>query len=220
MKKAAIWLTIGILVGVVGGYFISSCKDAPLKAENTRLKEEILVQKQRVEWLADEAMKEMDKINAENDILRGENDSLMTVNNDLFTQIGEAHQDSSEAIAAAQALREEVLPAIEANPKLKTYVFNLEKAVKDQSTEIELHMKYEENWKRAYFNSEKINLGLRVEVDKYKDMWTSEKALRQKVELRLNLQDKRVGILSGRLRLTSTGGVLIVAAGLVAILAH
>lgn len=218
MKKIITWLIVGILAGLVGGYFIQSCRDAPLKKENAQLKADIALMKVVQTELETSSAKQIADLLDQIGGLQGNIDSLMTINGDLETTLETLGQTAADLGAQAEALKAEVQPAIDANPKLKLFVGNLLAQIANGRDQIFTLTKQVETWKSAFANSELISLDYKKGMETYKALWEGEKALRQKIEIRLNLQDKRVGILEGRIRLTSTAAVVIGAGALVAIL--
>lgn len=196
MKKYLIGGVVGALLALVAGYLWKGHEADRLAIENTVLTEQLAQAKtEHQKWLED-AMKYIEGQDAQINELQGMTDSLMTVNADLENEINSLHGSSAAALAEAAALRAEVQPALDANPKLKTYVLHLEKVIRDQSDEIELYMKYTENWKQVAANSEKKYLAQVQISDTYKAAIDREAALRKATEQRLSLQDKRIALLS------------------------
>lgn len=220
MKKAALFILVGILIGLLCGYIYLTKKEAPLKKENAALKEEITAMKVDQQHLEEQSSKKIEELLSEIGGLQGNIDSLMTVNNDLENDLAASKQDAAQLEAAAAMLQAEVQPAIDANPKLKEFVGNLMGQIASGKEQISVLAKQVGTWRGAFANSEKKGLLIQAESDTYKALWTGEKALRQKVELRLNLQTKRVSLLQGRLRLTTTGGLLIAGVVLATTLLH
>ena len=220
MKKIITWLIVGIVAGLVGGYLFQSCRDAPLKKENAQLKADIALMKVVQTELEASSAKEIAALLENIGTLQGNIDSLMTVNAELEVDLENSRQDAANLEAQAGILMAEVQPAIDANPKLRLFVGNLLAQIANGKDQIFTLTKQVETWKDAFANSELKGLGYKEGMDVYKGLWEGEKGLRQKIEIRLNLQDKRVGILGGRIRLTSTVGVVGVGVALLAILLH
>jgi len=218
MKTIITWLIVGVLAGLIGGYFYSSCKDGPLKRENAALKEEIADMKVVQTELEAHSLGEIQKLLEQIRGLQGNIDSLMTVNVDLENDLAVARGRATEIEAQAGPLLAEVQPVLDANPRVKELVMNLMAQVATGKDQIFTLSKQVETWKAAFFNSALKGLDYKKGMDVYKALWEGEKALRQKIEIRLNLQDKRVGILEGRIKLTSMAGAALGAAGLAAIL--
>lgn len=220
MKKIITWLIVGIVAGLAGGYFIQSCRDAPLKKENAQLKADIALMKVVQTELEESSTKQIADLLEQIGGLQGNIDSLMTVNADLETDLENSRQDAAALEAQAGILMAEVQPVIDANPKLKLFVETILAQVANGKDQIFTLAKQVETWKGAFVSSEgKYQAQIKISAD-YKGLWEGEKGLRQKIEIRLNLQDKRVGILGARIRLTSTVGVVGAAVGLLAILLH
>jgi chromosome segregation ATPase len=220
MKKIITWLIAGIVAGLVGGYLIQSCRDAPLKKENAQLKADIALMRVVQTELEESSAAQISALLENIGTLQGNIDSLMTVNADLEADLENSRQDAAVLEAQAGILMAEVQPAIDANPKLRLFVGNLLAQIANGKDQIFTLTKQVETWKGAFANSELIGLDYKKGMDTYKALWEGEKGLRQKIEIRLNLQDKRVGILEGRIRLTSTVGVVGVGVALLAILLH
>ena len=218
MKTIITWLIVGVLAGLIGGYFYSSCKDGPLKRENAALKEEIADMKVVQTELEAHSLGEIQKLLEQIRGLQGNIDSLMTVNVDLENDLAVARGRATEIEAQAGPLLAEVQPVLDANPRVKELVMNLMAQVATGKDQIFTLSKQVETWKGAFVNSELKGLDYKKGMDVYEALWEGEKALRQKIEIRLNLQSKRVGILEGRIKLTSMAGVALGAVGLAAIL--
>jgi len=218
MKKIITWLIVGVLAGLVGGYFYSSCKDGPLKKENAALKEEIAAMKVVQTELEAHSLGEIQKLLEQIGGLQGNIDSLMFVNVGLENDLTVARARTAELEAAAGPLLAEVQPVLDANPRVKELVMNLLAQVASGKDQFSLATKKADTWEQAYVNSEKKYQAQLKISETYKVLWEGEKGLRQKIEIRLNLQSKRVGILEGRVKLTSTAGVVVGGVALLAIL--
>jgi len=218
MKKIITWLIVGVLVGLVGGYFYSSCKDGPLKRENAALKEEITEMKVVQTELEAHSLGEIQKLLEQIGGLQGNIDSLMFVNVGLENDLSASQAHAAALEAQTGPLLAEVQPFLDANPRVKELVMNLMAQVATGKDQVFTLSKQVETWKGAFANSELKGLDYKKGMDAYRVLWEGEKALRQKIEIRLNLQSKRVGILEGRIKLTSMAGVVAITGGLAAIL--
>ena len=218
MKKIITWLIVGVLVGLVGGYFYSSCKDGPLKRENAALKEEITEMKVVQTELEAHSLGEIQKLLEQIGGLQGNIDSLMTANVGLENDLSASQAHAAALEAQTGPLLAEVQPVLDANPRVKELVMNLMAQVATGKDQVFTLSKQVETWKGAFANSELKGLDYKKGMDAYRVLWEGEKALRQKIEIRLNLQSKRVGILEGRIKLTSMAGVVAITGGLAAIL--
>ena len=218
MKKAIGWIIFGIILGLVGGYFYSSCKDGPHKAENAALKQEIADMKVVQAELEANSIGEIQKLLEQIGGLQGNIDSLMFVNVGLENDLAAARAHAAALEAQAGPLLAEVQPVLDANPRVKELVMNLLAQVASGKDQVFTLSKQVETWKGAYVNSEKKYQAQLKISETYKVLWEGEKGLRQKIEIRLNLQSKRVGILEGRAKLTSTAGVVVGGVALLAIL--
>jgi len=213
MKKYLIGAAAGAILALAAGWLWKGHAVSELATENMVLEAKLeAATAEHQKWLED-AMKYIQGQDDQINELQGKTDSLMTVNADMEVQILALSQSAASASAEAEALRADVQPAIEANPKLKTYVLHLEKVIKDQSAEVELYMKYTANWKEAWSNSEKkYQAAVRIS-DTYKQALDREAALRKAVEERLSLQDKRISLLETRTRKLKWGTALAAGAG-------
>lgn len=219
MKKAAKWLIIGILAGAVAGWVITSLLDAPLKKENAQLKDQIAAVKVDLEILEKTLTAEREALLEQIGGLQGNIDSLMTVNVGLENDLLASQQSTADLEAHAAALQEEVQPVLDANPKVRELVLNLMAQVAGGKDQVLILAKQKENLEEALVNSENKYLAQVKMTDTYKVQLEREAALRQLVETRLSLQDKRVGVLERRQKLTIGGaGLAVGAAVLTAIL--
>jgi SMC interacting uncharacterized protein involved in chromosome segregation len=218
MKKTLTWLIAGVVAGLVGGYLIQSCRDAPLKKENAQLKVEIAEMKVIQTELEKISKSGIEMLLEQIKSLQGNIDSLMTVNAQQEAKIAGFEQTTSELEGENRELRTEVQPVIDANPQLKAFVANLDLTIATQKKVIFTLKEQVGTWMDAYTNSEgKYQTEKKISLE-YKGLWEGEKGLRQKIEIRLSLQDRRVGILGVRIKLTSTVAVVGAGVALLAIL--
>jgi hypothetical protein len=220
MKKIITWLIAGIVAGLVGGYLIQSCRDAPLKKENAQLKADIAPMKVAQTELEASSAAQISALLENIGTLQGNIDSLMTVNADLETDLENSRQDAAALEAQAGILMAEVQPAIDANPKLKVFVGNLLAQIANGKDQIFTLTKQVETWKGAFISSEgKYQAQLKIS-DNYKVLWEGENALRLKVEQRLAIQDLRIVSLENKFRLIGIGGIAVAAVAVVLLVSH
>lgn len=217
--KTLKWLIIGILAGAALGYFVPSCRDSKLKRENADLKAQITEQTLEVEALEKTHSAERDALLEQIGGLQGNIDSLMTVNAELETQLSDEQVTGAQIGAQVNALVTEVQPVLDANPRVKELVLTLMAQVANKDSQIFTLSSQKKNLQDALVSSgQKFQAQLKI-TDTYKADWESELGLRRMVETRLNLQDRRVGILERRSKLTIGGAALAVgAAALLSIL--
>ena len=218
MKKIIPWIIAGALACLFGGYFYSSCRDALLREENARLEAVIEDMKVIQTELEAHSLGEIQKLLEQIGGLQGNIDSLMFVNVGLENDLSASQAHAAALEAQTGPLLAEVQPVLDANPRVKELVMNLMAQVATGKDQVFTLSKQVETWKGAFANSELKGLDYKKGMDAYRVLWEGEKALRQKIEIRLNLQSKRVGILEGRIKLTSMAGAGALAAGLAAIL--
>lgn len=218
MKRLAAGILIGILIGLAGWYIYLSARDSPLKRENDALKKEIASAKTALEFLEKEASVKIEELLETIGGLQGNIDSLMFVSAQLEEEVERLRGESAALEAETAMLKEELQPVIDANPRLRVFVDGLfAQIAKERELGFTLARRCD-TLEEAFLNSEKKSVALAEEVEIYKGLWTREKDLRGKVELRLNLQDKRVVSLERRITLTSVAGVTVAVVALVAIL--
>lgn len=220
MKKAIGWIIFGIIAGLVGGYFYTSCKDGPLKKENAQLKVEIADMKVVQTQLEETSLKQIARLLDQIGGLQGNIDSLMFVNVGLENDLAVARARTTELEAAAGPLLTEVQPVLDANPRVKELVMNLLGQVASGKDQIFTLTKQVETWKGAFSSSELKGLDYKKGMDVYKGLWEGEKSLRMKVEQRLALQDLRVVSLENKFRLTGIGGIAVGIAVVVLLVSH
>jgi uncharacterized protein YneF (UPF0154 family) len=220
MKKVLFWLVIGLLAGAIGGYFVTDCRDAPLKRENAALKEEISVQKLEFETLEKFSAAKVSGLLEQIGGLQGNIDSLMFANVGLENAL-EGHRRTVEVQSAEiRELRTaEVEELMERYPALRAYDLAKDRLIETKDKMIFTLVKQVETWKDAFANSEK-KYQAQVEITGIeRAQKEAVKALLQKVETRLSLQDRRVALLERRqLWTVGSGALVVVAVVLVSIL--
>ena len=218
MKRLAAGMLVGVLIGLVGWYIYLSARDSPLKRENEALKKEIAMARVELEVLEKQSLARIEELTEQIGGLQGNIDSLMFVSAQLEEEAERLRGESAALEAETAMLKEELQPVIDANPRLRLFVDGLfAQVAKERELGFSLAKRYE-TMEEAFLNSEKKSVALAEEAELYKGLWTRERDHREKVELRLNLQDKRVVSLERRITLTSVAGATVAVVALVAIL--
>jgi len=211
MKKYLTGAIIGILVASLGGHFYSRWRTAELRQQNESLRTEIVIMTEGLEQHERMSNQKIDALLVSIGELQGNIDSLMFVNANLETELGAAAAHTSEAEARAAALTAEIQPVLDANPTVREAFAAKDEAIASLKVENFTLKQQRANDQKIIFSlTEKYEAQVRISTE-YLGQVTAAKGLLAKVELRLNLQDKRVVRLE-RLSNWKTGGIVVAGA--------
>ena len=209
MKKALFWLVIGLVAGAIGGYFVTDCRDAPLKKENAALKDEITVKALEVETLERLSAAKVAGLVEQIGGLQGNVDSLMFVNVGLENKLeGLRRVSEAQSVEIRELRTAEVEELMERYPALKAYDLAKDRLIETRDRMIFTLAKQVETWKDAFANSEKKSEAKDEIIEIVTAERDAQKGLRLMVEKRLSIQDLRVISLERKSRLTVGASVV------------
>jgi regulator of replication initiation timing len=195
MKKYLTGAIVGILVTMLGGHFYTRWKMADLKKDNAILKEEIGATKTALAQLTLESDKRIEALLEQIGGLQGNIDSLVFANANLEEELQAQRESREAAEARAASLQAEIQPVLDANPKVREAFEAKDRVIAGLKAENFTLVQQRKNDQEIIFNlTQKYEAQVHISLE-YQAQLFETRGLLQKVELRLNQQDRRVALL-------------------------
>lgn len=214
MKRYFIGAIVGILLTLLGGHFYTKWRMGDLKKKNAALKEEISVMTTSLANYNLGSDKKIEALLKQIGGLQGNVDSLMFANANLEADLASQTHETEAAEANAAALQTEIQPVLDANPKVREAFEAKDRVIISLKAEnFSLREQRQNDQKIIFSLTEKYEAQVQISKE-YLGKLKETRGLLAKVELRLNLQDKRVAFLETLSKWKTAGLVLVGAAGL------
>jgi chromosome segregation ATPase len=206
MKKYIAGFIIGALVAIAVSNLVGVWQDAKLKDENAGLKADI--KELDLKWASLEATSNKKIADLLESIggLNGNIDSLMFVNSNLEEANRKRERENSVISAENKKMKTEIQPVLDANPRVKEFVSNLETINENQAKVIFTLKEQRTNdqsiilsWSEKYIAQVRISEEYALQLSAVKDRLDKEKtltSLQGKMIQKLRRQKGAIGILT------------------------
>jgi len=206
MKKYIVGFIIGALVAIAVSNLVGVWQDAKLKDENAGLKADI--KELDLKWASLEATSNKKIADLLESIggLNGNIDSLMFVNSNLEEANRKRERENSVISAENKKMKTEIQPVLDANPRVKEFVSNLETINENQAKVIFTLKEQRTNdqsiilsWSEKYIAQVRISGEYALQLSAVKDRLDKEKtltSLQGKTIQKLRRQKGAIGILT------------------------
>jgi hypothetical protein len=206
MKKYIVGFIIGALVAIAVSNLVGVWQDAKLKDENAGLKADI--KELDLKWASLEATSNKKIADLLESIggLNGNIDSLMFVNSNLEEANRKRERENSAISAENKKMKTEIQPVLDANPRVKEFVSNLETINENQAKVIFTLKEQRTNdqsiilsWSEKYIAQVRISGEYALQLSAVKDRLDKEKtltSLQGKTIQKLRRQKGAIGILT------------------------
>jgi len=206
MKKYIVGFIIGALVAIAVSNLVGVWQDAKLKDENAGLKADI--KELDLKWASLEATSNKKIADLLESIggLNGNIDSLMFVNSNLEEANRKRERENSAISAENKKMKTEIQPVLDANPRVKEFVSNLETINENQAKVIFTLKEQRTNdqsiilsWSEKYIAQVRISEEYALQLSAVKDRLDKEKtltSLQGKTIQKLRRQKGAIGILT------------------------
>jgi len=206
MKKYIVGFIIGALVAIAVSNLVGVWQDAKLKDENAGLKADI--KELDLKWASLEATSNKKIADLLESIggLNGNIDSLMFVNSNLEEANRKRERENSVISAENKKMKTEIQPVLDANPRVKEFVSNLETINENQAKVIFTLKEQRTNdqsiilsWSEKYIAQVRISEEYALQLSAVKDRLDKEKtltSLQGKTIQKLRRQKGAIGILT------------------------